>query len=201
MNSNQNHKNELATGIHPDTGLYHVDHMPLSQDPVLRSSQDKLLAGVPRKEFTIGEALKSGRDHTLRELGGVTLKPDHVYRTITADMLDTYNEAGAILAQNGRIAEQGEDMQGGVSWYLGAVALGYGAKNARTSENFVLETPATPELFAPANDFGNGLAMDPLIKHMKSSGADNPVPMSAVQVLSVSDSDIARHTSTMPGRR
>ena len=63
----------------------------------------------------------------------------------------------------------------GVDWYLGGVSLRYG--------NVIIECPASKEYFCPAYDNGCHLSMNPTVRHMKSSGYINPVPMSMVRLI------------------
>jgi hypothetical protein len=46
----------------------------------------------------------------------------------------------------------------------------------------VIEAPADPNFFQPAHEQGSTLAIDPRVRHMKSSGQANPVPMEQVKL-------------------
>ena len=164
-----------TNGTHPDTGLYHVDHMPVGPEPERRVVREKQLAG---QSLTIAEGMLAGRDTVVTELEGVTLKPDHVYRAIGSELLKVYQEADAVVGM-GEGSEYAEGNNGGVDWYLGGVALRYG--------EVVLEAPASPDLFKPANNWGHNLAKNPKVRHMKSSGATKPVPMERVNILLTPD--------------
>jgi hypothetical protein len=158
-------------GTHPKTGLYHTDHMPQPEDPSLRAVREKQLAG---ESLSIAESMQAGRDTTYSQFGEHPVKPDHVYRTIDQAGLQAYTEAGAVRGQ-GEMDEfkEGENNHG-VDWYLGGVATRYG--------DIVLEMPATPDYFEPAHDHGAALAKDPKVRHMKSSGTNNPVPLEHVTI-------------------
>lgn len=158
-------------GIHPETGLYHTEHMPLPEDPALRVVREKQLAGEP---LSIGEAMRAGRDTTYTEIDGISARPDHMYRTVDQQGLDAYMESGAVVGQG----EDDEFHEGegnkGVDWYLGGIATKYG--------DIILEMPADPTFAMPSIDYGSSLAKDPMVRHMKTSGTHNPVPMEHVTV-------------------
>jgi hypothetical protein len=156
-------------GIHPETQLLHVDHMPMPEDPSVRSVREKQLAGEP---LTIGESLRAGRDDTTDVFGDFETKPDHAYRTVDEAGLQAYQEAGAIVGF-GEDDEYAEGNNAGVDWYLGGVALKYG--------DVVIEAPAYPDFFQPAAQQGSMLAKDPKVRHLKSSGAANPLPLDQVK--------------------
>jgi hypothetical protein len=158
-------------GTDPTTGLYHVDHMPMTDDPAVASIREKQLSGTP---LTIGENLQAGRDSTVDVVDGYELKPDHAYRTVGEGALAAYKAAGAVVGfGEGDEYEPGNNK--GVDWYLGGAALRYGG--------VVLEVPADPSFFEPASNWGHHLAKDPRVRHMKSSGHTNPVPLDSVRVL------------------
>ena len=46
--------------------------------------------------------------------------------------------------------------------------------------NIIIECPADKEYFQPAFDFGSGMAIDPTVRQMKSSGYKKPVPFSMI---------------------
>jgi hypothetical protein len=155
----------------PATGSYHVDAMPLPDDPARRAIVEKQLAGEP---LTLGESMQSGRDNTVDMIGEHPVKPDHVYRTVGEAGLNAYLAAGSVVGQEGdQDFVEGEN-NGGIDWYLGGVALKYG--------EVVLEAPASPDFFRPSSHAGTGMAKDPRVRHMKSSVAENAVPMSMVNV-------------------
>ena len=164
-------------GVHTETGLYHMDEMPPAEDERLKAIRDKQLRGEP---LTIGESLRAGRDSTVGRLGDYELRADHVYRAVGKDALDAYVLAGMVVGAGGlEVEDEYEDGNNkGVDWYLGGVALRYGM--------IVLEAPADPNYFQPASQNGHALAVDPRVRHMKSSGSRNPVPMTNVRVISTS---------------
>lgn len=165
-------------GIHPETGLFHTEHMPLPEDPQLRLIREKQMAGEP---LSFGEAINAGRDTTFKgieEQVGTSVevfqtKPDHVYRAIGYDLLKLYQQEGAVTGF-GEEDEYEPGNNNGVDWYLGGAALKYG--------EVILEAPADPEYFRPADNQGGALAKDPTVRHMKSSGHANPVPWDKVKV-------------------
>jgi hypothetical protein len=165
-------------GVHPETGLFHSELMPPPEDPALRAVREKQLAGEP---LSIGETIQAGRDATIQEIPepvgdrieNFAAKPDHVYRAVDRATLQTYQEAGAAVGF-GEDDEYEPGNNRGVDWYLGGVALKYG--------DIVIEAPADPQYFEPADQQGSTLAIDPNVRHMKSSGHDNPVPMELVKV-------------------
>lgn len=165
MNSPDSFESE-PIGLHPESGLFHTEHMPPPADPTVHAIREKQLAGEP---LTIAESMRGGRDTTFTDFGDFTTKPDHAYRTVDQQALDAYDKAGAIVGQG----ENDEFMEGlnnkGVDWVLGAVALKYG--------EVIIEMPASPDHFTPALDGGTHLTKDPVPRHMKSSGTANPAPL------------------------
>ena len=124
----------------------------------------------------------SGRDHPVKNIDGYELKSDCVYRAISEELYDKYLELGYIYGHskddeymeyelNGKIYNN----NGGVDWYLGGVSLRYGS--------VIIECPAYKEYFVPAFDNGCHLSCDPTVRHMKSSGYKNPVPMDMVKLI------------------
>jgi len=162
-----------VVGTHPETGLYHADHMPPAEDPVLRTLREKQLAGEP---LTMAESMRAGRDVTVDKIGDYELRPDHVYRTVGEAGLKAYMETGMIVSPGEDDDEFEVGNNHGIDWYLGAVALKYGT--------VILEAPADPAYFQPALHQGHALAKDPRVRHMKSSGRRNPVPFDNVRVIS-----------------
>lgn len=49
-------------GVNQETGLYHVDYMPLADDPARRAVREKQLNGEP---LTLGESMLAGRDNVV----------------------------------------------------------------------------------------------------------------------------------------
>lgn len=168
-------------GVHPETGNYHVDHMPPATDEVLRAVREKQLRG---DTLSIAELMRAGRDDTVDTVGDYELKPDHAYRSVGQSGLEAYLASGLIEAtgEDEDEFEEGKN-NSGVDWYLGAVALRYG--------DVILETPADPNYFVPALQNGHALAKDPRVRHMKSSGRLNPVPMHNVRIINSAKSDDA----------
>ena len=166
--------------------LYNALEMPLSNDSEFRKTQEKILNG---EELTLQEKIKSGRDHIIKEIDGYHLKPDHVYRAISKELYEKYQEVGYIYGVDKEDEYQEFEQDGklynnnrGVDWYLGGVSLRYG--------NVVIECPASKEYFIPAYDNGNHLSFDPTVKHMKSSGYKNPVPMDMVRLIKYPNMEI-----------
>ena len=166
--------------------LYNAFDMPLSSDNELRLIQEKVLKG---ETLTTYEKIYAGRDHPVKEIDGYQLKPDHVYRAISRELYEKYQELGYIygLSKNDEYIVYEEDGKlynngGGVDWYLGGVSLRYG--------NVIIECPALKEYFMPAYDNGCHLSYDPTVRHMKSSGYKNPVPMELVKVIKHPDMEI-----------
>lgn len=158
-------------------GLYQSSHMAPAEDPVLQEIRRKQAEGA---QLSLGEQLRAGRDDTVKQIGDILLRPDHVYRAVGKDALDAYTAAGSVISQGeGKGSEYVEgDGNGGVDWYLGAVARKYG--------EHVIEAPADPDYFVPADQNGHAMAKDPTVRHMKSSGRANPVPMDRVRIIPLS---------------
>ncbi len=159
--------------------VYNVNEMDLSADFERRIVQEKILNGI---ELSLKEKLLAGRDHTIKNIDGYELKPNCVYRAISEEMYNRYLEMGFIYGvstddeyieyqENGKVYNNNR----GVDWYLGGVCLRYG--------NVVIECPASKEYFIPAFDNGCHLSYDPMVRHMKSSGYKNPVPMNMVRLI------------------
>ncbi len=158
---------------------YNALEMPLSSDEELKIAQEKILNNV---ELSLREKMLSGRDHPVKNIDGYELKSDCVYRAISEELYDKYLELGYIYGHskddeymeyelNGKIYNN----NGGVDWYLGGVSLRYGS--------VIIECPAYKEYFVPAFDNGCHLSCDPTVRHMKSSGYKNPVPMDMVKLI------------------
>ena len=156
--------------------LYNSNTMPLSNDPIFREIQEKVIKGEP---LTIVEKVKNGRDHPVKELYGYQLKPDHCYRAVSAELFEIYKKQGFIYGygsddeyqeyvENGKVFNNNK----GVDWYLGGVSLKYG-----NYDKIVIECPADKAYFTPAFDNGCRLSADPTVRHLKSSGMKNPIPI------------------------
>lgn len=156
--------------------LYNAQEMPLSNNPKLKAVQEKILHG---ESLTIGEKMIAGRDHPIKTLAGYQLKENCAYRAINEKMFQIYKEKGFIVGtgiddeyleyeENGQTFNNNK----GINWYLGGVDLRY--------RNIVIECPADKKYFTPAMDNGNRMSFDPTIRHLKSSGASNPIPTSMI---------------------
>lgn len=158
---------------------YDAKNMPLSSEPELRLAQEKILNNVP---LSLKEKMLLGRDHPIKNIDGYELKSNCVYRAISEELYNKYLELGFIYG-TGEEDEYIEYMENGqyfnnnkgVDWYLGGVSLRYG--------NVIIECPASKEYFVPARDNGCHLSADPSVRHMKSSGYKNPVPMNMVKLI------------------
>lgn len=158
---------------------YDARFIPLSTDSKLRAIQEKIMNGV---ELSLTEKIMAGRDHTVKEIDGYQLKPDCVYRAISKELYDQYLDMGYIYGydENDEYIEYEKDGKiynnnKGVDWYLGGVSLKYG--------DVVIECPASHKYFTLAFDNGCRLSIDPSVRHMKSSGFKNPVPISMVKLI------------------
>lgn len=162
-----------------ENGNYDATLMPLSKDLELRLVQEKI---INSDSLTLKEKLIAGRDHPIKNVDGYNLRSDCVYRAISVEMYNKYLEWGYIYGageedeyieyiENGQIFNNNR----GVDWYLGGVCLKYGS--------VVIECPASREYFMPAYDYGCHLSVDPTVRHMKSSGYKNPVPISMVKLI------------------
>lgn len=156
--------------------LYDSKTMPLSSDPAKRKIQEKIKNG---EQLTFMEKINAGRDTAIKEFNGYQFKSDHVYRVISEDALRVYKEKGFIIGfgdddEYKEYEENGQTFNNnkGVDWYLGGACLRYG--------HIIIECPADKEYFQPAYDNGNHLCNDPDVRHFKSSGSKNPVPISMI---------------------
>lgn len=156
--------------------LYNANDMPLSNDEIKRNAQLKY---INNEELNLREKMLLGRDHTIKEYSDFKFKPDHVYRAIDEKLLQIYKKTGYIsgFGDNDEYIEYEENGKkysnnAGVDWYLGGASLRYG--------DIIIECPADKSYFKPASDNGNCLSIDPTVKHMKSSGSENPVPISMI---------------------
>jgi len=162
-----------------ENGNYDSKLMPLSNENDLRTAQEKVLNKIP---LTVKEKIILGRDHPIKIIDGYELKSDCVYRAISEELYDKYLELGFVYGtdENDEYMEYIEDGKifnnnRGVDWYLGGVCLKYG--------NVIIECPASLEYFQPAYDNGCHLSIDPTVRHMKSSGYNNPVPMNMIKLI------------------
>lgn len=158
---------------------YDANFMPLSNEKELRMAQEKVLNNIP---LSVKEKIILGRDHPVKIIDGYMLKSDCVYRAISEELYNKYLELGYVYGTSEddeyiEYLENGKTFNNnrGVDWYLGGVCLRYG--------NVIIECPARKEYFVPAIDNGCHLSADPTVRHMKSSGYKNPVPMSIVRLI------------------
>lgn len=75
--------------------LLNVYELPLSNDEEIKTAQIKILN---KEELTTREKVILGRDHTVKEVLGYKLKPDHAYRVVSKDTLDLYLESGYVFS-------------------------------------------------------------------------------------------------------
>ena len=156
--------------------LYNINELPFSSNPEIRRIQEKI---IKNEELSFKEKINAGRDHPVHELGGYNFNPDHAYRAISKEMLAIYIKSGFIIGagENDEYEEYEQDGKiynnnRGVDWYLGGIDIKYG--------DIVIECPAYKEYFTLAFDNGNGMSYDPTIKFIKSSGTNNPIPISMI---------------------
>lgn len=166
--------------------LYNAFEMPLSNNEDLREAQRKVLANI---ELNNKDKIILGRDKTVKQIGNYRLLEDHVYRLVDEETYNIYLKSGYILGHNKsdeyeEYEENGKTYNNnkGVDWFLGRASLKYGT--------ILLECPAYKEYFTPSYDFGCHLAFDPYVRHMKSSGYKNPVPLELVNVINLKDENI-----------
>lgn len=156
--------------------MYNIYDMPLSNNEKIRNAQTKAINGVP---LSLTDKMILGRDVVVREVNDYKLKPDCVYRAINEELLEIYKESGFIIGSSiddeyKEYEEDGKTYNNnkGVDWYLGGVCLKYG--------DIILECPASKEFFRPSYDNGSGMSLDPMVRFMKSSGYENPVPIDMI---------------------
>lgn len=152
--------------------LYNSLEMDLSNREKIRLLQEKMVNG---EDMSSGVIL-FGRDHPVKKMGNFICKNDHVYRAVSDRMCDVYLDTGFIMGtseedeyleyeENGQVYNNNK----GVDWFLGGFDKKYG--------KIVIECPADMDYFFPAFDNGCDLVVDPSIRHFKSSGYKNPVPI------------------------
>lgn len=151
---------------------FNVTELPLSNEPELRIIQEKILNGIT---LTIPEARKAGRDHPVRNIDGYELKPYCAYRAINEETYNKYCELGFVSDNDPNDEYIEGKNNSGVDWFLGGASKKYGS--------VIIECPAYMEYFVLARDYGCHQSFDPMIRHIKSSGYKNPVPMDLVRVI------------------
>jgi len=150
--------------------LYNAQNLPLSNDPVKRKIQEKMLRG---EKLTVGETVKINlRDRVIRKIGDYECKPDHCYRAISEDDLKIYKEQGFVGDKNKGDYISGENNKG-IDWYLG------GACPSRYGD-IIIECPAYKDYFQLAIDNGLNMANDINVRHIKSSSQSSPVTMEMI---------------------
>ncbi len=161
---------------------YNANLMPLSNDKGLKKAQEKIING---EELSTKEKLILGRDHPVKRIDNYFLKPNCVYRVVSKEHYNQYLKWGYIYGndENDEYIEYEKDGQiynnnRGVDWYLGGASLRYGNRG-----EVIIECPALKQYFTPAFDNGCHLSFDPSVRHMKSSGFKNPVPVSIIKVI------------------
>ena len=155
--------------------LYNANDMPLATDPKFRRLQDKMANGESLSMFE--RAIF--HDKTYKNIGDYECKPNYCYRAISKEVYDIYKEKGYIVGHdNDKEYQEFVDEDGsswsnnaGVDWYLGGYAK-YGT--------IIIECPADKDYFVPAFDGGNHMTSDIMVKHMKSSPEQNPIPFSKI---------------------
>ena len=156
--------------------LFDTKELPLSNRQKIKRIQEKILQG---EEISIFEKVVLGRDNPDIYLGDYQCKSNFAYRAISEKMFDRYIEVGFIIGndenddymefeQNGEVYNNNK----GVDWYLGGYEKKYG--------NIIIECPARKDFFVLAYDNGNGMASNPYIRFIKSSGYKNPVPINMI---------------------
>jgi hypothetical protein len=150
--------------------------LPLSSNPKLRIAQEKFLRGEP---LSVAEKIydRDGSAITTN-INGYELKSDHAYRVVSKELYDKYVENGAITRDIDEYVA-GEN-NGGVDWYLGGAAAATKKYGGGQEDIVVLECPADKDYFTLTLDNGNGMVVNPRIRHIKSSSRKNPVPMNRI---------------------
>ena len=150
--------------------LFNANEVPLSNDPKRRRVQEKVLRGEKLDPL---DPIHLGRDSVVLEIDGYKLKPDHAYRACDEATYELYRQRGAVIDE--RRDDYKEGGNDGIDWYLGGACQRYG--------KVIIETPAYEDLFVLPHDNGNGMALDPRVKHIKSSPQRNPVPFSEIRLI------------------
>lgn len=156
--------------------LYDARTLPLSSNEELKKVQEKILNNEP---LTIKDKFLMGRDKTIKEVYGYSLKSNCAYRVVSYELFNEYIKSGMIMGngeddeyqeyeENGKVYNNNK----GVDWYLGGACLRYG--------DVLLECPADKEYFTLAYDNGAGMSIDPSVRFIKSSGTKNPIPFSMI---------------------
>ncbi len=166
--------------------LYNVNTLPLSNDNILKIAQEKVLNG---ENLLTKEKIILGRDEVVKNINGYNLLPDHAYRAVNLETLKNYISTGFIngISDNDEYEEKIEDGKvfnnnKGVDWYLGGASLKYG--------EIILECPAYKDYFVLAYDNGTRMARNPLVRHIKSSGIKNPIPLNLITNIFINTKDI-----------
>lgn len=164
--------NDVGEFDEEKAGVYDARELPLSSDPKIRIAQEKVLRG---EKLSLAENIAVGRDHPIKEIDDYALKSNFAYRAMSEAELENCRKTGFVESMSKTEDEFEEGNNRGVDWYLGGVDPKYG--------DVVIEAPASKKFFQLTQDNGNGMSYDPTIKHIKSSGHKNPVPMSMVKVI------------------
>lgn len=157
-------------------GRFDSENLPLSENPKLRAAQEKFLRGEP---LSLMEKLFD-RDgpSIVTTLDGHDLRTDAAYRVVKQSVYEQYLKDG-MITRNEEEYVAGKN-NGGVDWYLGGAAAGTRKYGGREGKIVVLECPAEKEYFTLTTDNGNGMVVNPRIRHIKSSSQEHPVPMEMI---------------------
>ena len=157
-------------------GRFNSQELPLSDNPRLRTAQEKFLRGEPLSMFE----KTYDRDGAVitTNIGGYELKSDHAYRVVSSELYDEYVKNG-VISRNIDEYIPGQN-NGGVDWYLGGAAAATKKYGDGQDDIVVLECPADKEYFSLTSDNGNGMVINPRIRHIKSSSKEHPVPMDKI---------------------
>lgn len=150
--------------------------LPLSSDPKLCAVQEKFLRGESLSPLEKiydrdGAAITTNID-------GYELKTDHAYRAVSKKLYNKYVQDGVITRDIDEYIAGHNN--GGVDWYLGGAAAATRKYGDRQDNIVVLECPADKDYFSLTVDNGNGMVIDPRIRHIKSSSREHPVPMNKI---------------------
>lgn len=146
---------------------------PLADDPELNRIQRKVLNG---EKLTLTESVKHhARDVVDKNIDGYQLKSNHAYRVTTIEEINSLYKNGKLST---RVGDEYGDGVGnkGVDWYLGGASLRYGKNHLMA----IIEAPADTRYFCFAEQNGTMLSKDLTVRHIKSSGWENPVPLDAI---------------------